>query len=112
MASGSKPRRRQSRRSRRSGSFVRWLLVCGVAAIAFLYYRPIKTYVETRRAVEARRAEVRGLEAQRRALERRLAAMTSEAVLAAEARRLGWVKPGERLFIVKGIRAWRKRHGR
>jgi hypothetical protein len=27
-----------------------------------------------------------------------------------EARRLGLVKPGERLFIVKGIAAWRKNH--
>ena len=28
--------------------------------------------------------------------------------LAREARRLGYVKPGERLFIVKGIDAWRR----
>jgi len=27
-----------------------------------------------------------------------------------EARRLGLVKPGERLFIVRGIAAWRKHH--
>jgi hypothetical protein len=27
-----------------------------------------------------------------------------------EARRLGYVKPGERLFIVKGIGAWRRHH--
>ncbi len=27
-----------------------------------------------------------------------------------EARRLGYVKPGERLFIVKGINAWRRAH--
>ena len=25
-----------------------------------------------------------------------------------EARRIGYVKPGERLFVVKGIPAWRK----
>jgi hypothetical protein len=30
--------------------------------------------------------------------------------LVREARRLGLVKPGERLFIVKGIPAWRKHH--
>jgi hypothetical protein len=27
-----------------------------------------------------------------------------------EARRLGYVVPGERLFIVKGIQSWRRRH--
>ena len=30
--------------------------------------------------------------------------------LVREARRLGLVKPGERLFIVRGIPAWRKHH--
>jgi len=31
----------------------------------------------------------------------------SEAAVAREARRIGYVKPGEQLFIVKGIAAWR-----
>ena len=31
----------------------------------------------------------------------------SEAAVAREARRIGYVKPGERLFIVKGIPVWR-----
>ena len=33
---------------------------------------------------------------------------TSDAALAREARRIGYVKPGERLFIVKGINAWQR----
>jgi hypothetical protein len=28
--------------------------------------------------------------------------------LAREARRLGYIRPGEHLFIVKGIQAWKK----
>jgi hypothetical protein len=43
-------------------------------------------------------------------LARLVAASTSDAELAREARRLGLVKPGERLFIVKGIDGWQKRH--
>ena len=30
--------------------------------------------------------------------------------LTREARRIGYVKPGERLFIVKGIAGWRRQH--
>jgi hypothetical protein len=39
-----------------------------------------------------------------------LRASTSIAALAREARRLGYVRPGEHLFIVKGIAAWKKAH--
>jgi hypothetical protein len=43
-------------------------------------------------------------------LERRLAASTSTEALAREARRLGFVKPGQHLYIVKGIPAWLRAH--
>lgn len=83
----------------------------GVAAlclVAFLYYRPVRAYLRSARAVEERRAEVRALEAQKRRLERRLALDESGATLLSAARRLGLVRPGERLFIVQGIPAWRR----
>lgn len=72
---------------------------------AFLYYRPITSYLETRAALNERQAEVRTLRGEKRALERRVALATSERALALEARRLGFIRPGERLFIVKGIEA-------
>lgn len=78
-----------------------------VGLVAFLYYRPLTSYFETRAEVERAQAELRALEAQQTRLERRLAAQTSDATLLREARRLGYVKPGERLFIVKGIPEWR-----
>lgn len=96
------------RRPPLSSIVLRWLGVAALVLIAFLYYRPLRTYLETREALARRSAEVRALEAERRVLQRRLAESTSEATLAREARRLGLVKPGERLFIVKGIRAWRE----
>jgi cell division protein FtsB len=75
--------------------------------MAFLYYRPLTSYFETRSQVARAQAELRTMEAQQARLERRLAAQTSDATLVREARRLGYIKPGERLFIVKGIPEWR-----
>jgi cell division protein FtsB len=76
--------------------------------IGFLYYKPVRTYIETRHTLAGRAAEVADLRAERGALKRRLAVSTSDEALTREARRLGLVKPGERLFIVKGIPAWRR----
>lgn len=78
--------------------------------MAFLYYRPLSSYVETRSQLSERRAEVVALRAERTRLERQLELSTSVVALGREARRIGYVRPGERLFIVKGIAAWRKAH--
>jgi cell division protein FtsB len=75
---------------------------------AFLYYRPIASYLDTRHQLAERRAEVVELRADKTRLERRLERTTSIEALAREARRIGLVRPGERLFIVKGIKAWRR----
>jgi cell division protein FtsB len=98
--------RRRARRGR--SSLLRWLAVGALLLIAVLYYKPIRAYVETRHALAGRAAEVRSLRRERATLRRRLSVSTSEDALAREARRLGFVKPGERLFIVKGIPAWRR----
>lgn len=88
----------------------RLLAVAAIALLAFLYWKPAGAYVRTRGDVQRRQAEVRTLRVQKRRLERRLAAGASGDALVREARRLGLVKPGERLFIVKGIPQWRKKH--
>lgn len=90
----------------------RWLVLGAVVLVAFLYWKPISRYVATRAALESRRAEVRQLRRERAALQRRLAASTSSEALAREARRLGFVKPGQHLYIVKGIDAWLRAHRR
>lgn len=77
--------------------------------MAFLYYRPLASYVDTRSELGARRAEVVALRAEKVRLERRFERTTSDAALAREARKIGYVKPGERLFIVKGIPGWHRR---
>jgi cell division protein FtsB len=88
----------------------RWLAVAALAFVGFLYVQPLGTYLETRQTLTRRSAEVRSLAAERRELERRLASQTGRAALVREARRLALVKPGERLYIVKGIGAWRLAH--
>ena len=100
---------RRSRRPPRRRLRLRWLALAGVVFICFLYYQPVRSYLETRAAVDERRAEVELLEEERRVLERRLEQSTSPDVLLRQARRLGLVRPGERLYIVKGIEEWRKR---
>ncbi len=85
------------------------LLVLGVLAFAaFLYYQPLSSYLERREALAQRSDEVAVLRAHKRELERRLAASKSPEALAREARRLGLVKDGEQLFIVKGVEAWKR----
>jgi cell division protein FtsB len=89
---------------------MRWLAVGTLAVVALLYYRPLKSYLETRSSLEQRAAEVRSLRAERNDLARRLAEADTPEALARQARRLGLVRPGERLFIVKGVEEWRRKH--
>jgi hypothetical protein len=79
-----------------------------VAAAVYLYYRPISSYLETRNELASRRAEVVSLHGIRSELELRLSNFGQTDSLEREARRIGYVKPGERLFVVKGIPAWRR----
>jgi cell division protein FtsB len=87
---------------------VRLLAVAVLAFASFLYYRPLVSYLERRESLARRSAEVEVLVRRKRELERRVAESNSPEALAREARRLGLVKEGERLFIVKGIEAWKR----
>ena len=97
-----------TRRRRRRLPSGRLLVVGVLVLVAFLYYRPLQSYLETRSAVAARQADVARLKAQRARLERQLTRSTSDAALQRDARRIGYVKPGEQLFIIKGIGEWRR----
>ena len=106
MARAGSRKRRQSRRVPRGRFLLRWLGVGVIIFIAFLYSQPLRSYLSTRDALAKRSAEVRLLREQKLRLERRLEDGDTPAALMREAHRLGYVKPGERLFIVKGINAW------
>ena len=88
----------------------RLLAVAGLTLVAFLYWKPAHTYLQTKQELNVRNAEVRSLRDEKARLEQRIAQSATGAQLVREARRLGLVKPHERLFIVKGIPAWRHRN--
>jgi cell division protein FtsB len=104
-------RLRVSRRAGRRRSRL-WLLfaVAGACLIGFLYYRPVKTYMATEHVLAQRKAEVAALAREKATLERRLAASGTGEALLDEARRLGYVRPGEQLFIVRGVKQWLRDH--
>jgi cell division protein FtsB len=106
-----KPRAKAKPKARRRRSPVPRLLAAAALVLAcFLYYRPVQSYVHTRAQVHQRQAEVDILRAREAALARQLKNGASEAALLRQARRLGYVKPGEKLYIVTGINRWRKAH--
>ena len=111
---GTGTRARKSRSRRR----LRLVWLAGLVAISvYLYYRPLASYFGTRNDLAAQQASLTALRVQKSELELRLVSATSVQATQREARRIGYVRPGEQLFIVKGIPDWRKaqrslrRHG-
>jgi cell division protein FtsB len=101
--------RTKGRRPARSAVVRRWLAVGALVLVGLLYYRPLKAYVDARGELAQKHAAVQALQAERQRLRHRLGSSTSLDTLGREARALGYVRPGEHLFIVKGINEWRKR---
>ena len=99
---------RKGRRPARSTVLRRWLAVGALVLIALLYYRPIKAYIDAQGQLGQGKQIVQKLRAEKTRLERQLGSSNSIATLAREARALGYVRPGERLYIVRGINHWRK----
>jgi cell division protein FtsB len=99
------------KRRRRFGGPVarRWVAVGALLLVGLLYYRPLHDYFDARSQEAVRVAAVHKLERQQASLEHRLRRASSLASLAAEARTLGYIRPGEHLFIVKDIPQWRRR---
>jgi len=103
------PTRVKKGRSRVRRGRLRLLWAVAIIGVAvYLYYRPLASYLETRSDLAAKRAEVETLRIARAQLELRLVNSTSLETTEREARRIGYVKPGEQLFVVKGIPAWRQ----
>lgn len=100
---------RRKRRRRIGGPIARrWFAVGALLLVGLLYYRPLHDFVQARSQRAVRVTEVRRLQKERAALEQRLRRASSLAVLTQEARALGYIRPGEHLFIVKDIPQWRR----
>ena len=107
-ASAGKRRAKRRPRTHRSTVLLRWCVVGVIALVGVLYYHPLTTYFETRATLNERAAEVAELRAEKARLERRLEWSTTPEALSREARQMNLVRPGERLYIVKGIPEWRR----
>lgn len=87
---------------------LRWLGLAVVLVIALGYVQPLRAYLDARDEVALRQADIAVLDGERQRLERRLEFTGTDAFIEREARRLGLVRPGERLFIVKGVESAKK----
>ena len=90
-------------RPSRSKLALRWLAAVVLALIAAAYVQPLHAYLSARDEVARREAEIGALQRERRQLARRLAYARTDEFVVREARKLGLVRPGERLFIVTGL---------
>lgn len=100
------------RRPLRTSLVARWLGVAVICAIAVAYVQPVRAYLDARDAVAGAKVERAALAAHRATLERRVAHAATDAFIEREARRIGLVRPGETLYIVKGIERWKRAHVR
>jgi hypothetical protein len=79
----------------------RWALICVFAFVIYLYVGPTRTWVSTYGEAKRKREEVAELRLQNdRLLERKRRLQRSGAV-ELEARKLGMVKAGEKLYVVR-----------
>ena len=63
------PRRSSAARPQRSTILLRWCVLGTIGLVAFLYYRPLSSYLETRSTLNERAAEVQSLRQERRRLQ-------------------------------------------
>ncbi len=107
MPMAARGRRRTTRRSSRSALALRWIGGLVLLAVAIGYVQPLRAYRDATADVDARRVEVARLARVNVALEERIDETATAEFVEREARNLGLVKPGERLFIVTGIDEWK-----
>ena len=74
--------KRARKKPPRSRFVLRWLAVGAIVLVGLLYARPLRSYLNAKHDLTRRATEVQTLKT------------------------LGLVRPGERLFIVKGVPAW------
>jgi cell division protein FtsB len=87
-------------------------LLALVVLIALLYAGPLRSYYDKRELVRSEHVRVALLRSQHDALTQKLKSARKAEAIERAARRLFYVKPGERLYIVTGIDAWRHNQAR
>jgi cell division protein FtsB len=97
------------RRRIRSSVARRWFAVGALVLVGLLYYRPLHDYLQARSQRAVKLEAVRQLQQEEASLQKQLRRASSLTMIAREARTLGYVRPGEHLFIVKDIPQWKRR---
>jgi cell division protein FtsB len=80
-------------------------LLCVLVVIVGLYIGPARSYWSARGEAKEKRIEVQRLQAEHERLEARRKALTTPATLEAEARKLGYVMPGEKAYVIEDLPA-------
>ena len=88
----------------------RLLAIGALVLVAFLYWRPLHTYLRTKHTLQVRHAQVQALAGEKAALEKKIALANTGPELLRQGRMLGLVRPNEQLFLVRGVSAWRQRN--
>jgi cell division protein FtsB len=79
----------------------RWALIGVFAFVLYLYIGPARTWVTTYGEAKRKRDEVAEVRAQNERLRARKAERQREGAVELEARRLGMVKAGEKLYVIR-----------
>jgi cell division protein FtsB len=87
---------------------LRWIGLVVLLAVAVGYVQPLRAYRAASADVAARKAEVEQMGQANVRLEQSIAETETPEFVEREARKLGLVKPGERLYIVTGTDEWTK----
>jgi len=108
MPMAARGRRRASNRPSKSALALRWIGIAVLLVVAVGYVQPLRAYRQAEDDVAARRAQVDRFEQRNERLERQLEEAGTNEFIERSARRLGLVKPGERLFVVTGLDQWKR----
>ena len=79
----------------------RWALIAVFAFVLYLYIGPARTWIGTYAEAKRKREEVADLHDRREQLLETKRALTRQGAVELEARKLGMVKAGEKLYVVR-----------
>jgi septum formation initiator len=79
----------------------RWALICVFAFVLYLYIGPARTWLSTYAEAKRKREEVANLRDRHEQLLERKRALARAGAVELEARNLGMVKAGEKLYVVR-----------
>src|SRR5262245_19585870 len=95
--------KRRARRMRKPAHALRWVGLIVLLVVAVGYVQPLRAYRDATANVAKREAEVERIASANVRLGERIAETETPEFVERQARKLGLVKPGERLYIVTGV---------